>query len=161
MGEEPTRGQSHPKRRLTVDQAAAQLGITVDAVRARVKRQTIEHVREGGRVYVFLDAGQGAASHDQGSAQYAGQAEGVHDHRDELVEELRDRVRYLEEESRRKDHLLAAALERIPAIEAPPETPGAPETGSEGSGKGNNVPDEPHHPVERPSSWWRKFFGFE
>jgi hypothetical protein len=31
-------------------------------------------------------------------------------------------VRYLEEESRRKDHLLAAALERIPAIEAP-QTP--------------------------------------
>jgi hypothetical protein len=47
-----------------------------------------------------------------------------------LVEELRDRIRYLEEESRRKDHLLAAALERIPPIEAPE----SPESTSVGSG---------------------------
>lgn len=50
------------------------------------------------------------------------------DDRDELVEEPRDRTRYLEEESCRKTHLLAA-LECIPAIEAPQAAPGSPEVG--------------------------------
>src|SRR5215212_578903 len=35
------------------------------------------------------------------------------------------------EENRRKDHLLAAALERIPALEPPPEARESPETPSE------------------------------
>jgi hypothetical protein len=157
-------GGPHPSRRLTVAQAADQLGISVDAVRARIKRETIEHVREGGRVYVLLGADQDDASHAQDNAQDADQAspEDAHDYRDELLEELKDRVRYLEEESRRKDHLLAAALERIPAIEAPSEATGGSETVSEEPRRGD-VPSGdqgPHHPVERPS-WWRKFFGFE
>jgi hypothetical protein len=161
MGEEGVRGgnRAHPGRRLTVAQAADQLGISVDAVRARIKRETIEHVREGGRVYVILGDDQDEASHDQDRDQDTDQGEPSP--RDELIEELRDRVRYLEEESRRKDHLLAAALERIPAIEAPasPEATGAPETAAAEAGRGD-IPPEEHHPVERPS-WWRRFFGFE
>ena len=46
-------------------EAAAALGITVDAVRARVKHGTIAHEREGGRVWVLLDADQPRASRDQ------------------------------------------------------------------------------------------------
>src|SRR3954468_18940299 len=101
MGEEGIRGgdRSHSRRRLTVAQAADVLGVTVDAVRARIKRGTIDHRREEGRVYVILDVDQVAGSHDQGtdqdSAQYADWAR-----RDELVEELRDRVRSLEEANR-------------------------------------------------------------
>jgi hypothetical protein len=49
--------------------------------------------------------------------------------------------------------------QRIPELEAPPETQRSPETASKGAGRGD-VPPEEHHPVERPS-WWRKFFGFE
>jgi len=41
-------------QRLTVCEAAAALGITVDAVRSRIKRGTIAYEREGGRVYVLL-----------------------------------------------------------------------------------------------------------
>ena len=37
-------------------EAADALGITVDAVRSRIKRGTIEHERVGGRVYVLLVA---------------------------------------------------------------------------------------------------------
>jgi predicted ArsR family transcriptional regulator len=40
MGEGASR---NTRRRLTIDQAADQLGITVDAVRGRVKRGTITH----------------------------------------------------------------------------------------------------------------------
>jgi len=131
--------------RLTVAQAAERLGITQDAVRQRVRRGTIEHERtEDGRVYVYLtedDAQPDAVPYAVQKAQ---------------LEELRDRVRYLEEESRRKDHLLAAALERIPpAIQAP----GSPESASEGPGSTMTptVQDEPESATQRP--WWRRLIG--
>lgn len=91
---------SHARRRLTVAQAAEALGVTVDAIRSRVKCGSIDHTREDGRVYVILGDDQGAPSNDQGDDQ--GTAQHAPDPRDELLEELRDRVRYLEEESRRK-----------------------------------------------------------
>ncbi len=49
---------------------------------------------------------------------------------EDQVEYLRRELEIRNDELRRKDHLLAAALERIPAIE-PPETPEAPEGASE------------------------------
>ncbi len=149
-------------------QAAEALGVTVDAIRARIKRGTIDHTRESGRVYVLLGVDQDNTSHDQdtdqGGTQHADQppesgAEAP-DPRDELLEELRDRVRYLEEESRRKDHLLAAALERIPVLEAPREPPDAPETAA---GEPERV--EPRlatggaQEAARRRPWWRRWFG--
>ncbi len=76
------------------------------------------------------------------------------DVRDALIEELKDRIRYLEEESRRKDHLLAAALERIPAIEPASEPRDGPETVAEAAGGGEVPPDGERR------SWWRRFFGY-
>lgn len=146
--------RSHARRRLTVAQAADQLGVTVDAIRSRVKRGSIDHVREGGRVYIMLGGAQHATSRDQGTDRDTAQAtEAGPGNRDDLVEELRDRVRYLEVESRRKDHLLAAALERIPAIEAPQEATESPESAEPRSATGEQ--QEPTSP--RP--WWRRMFG--
>lgn len=162
MGEEGIQDadRSHPSRRLTVAQAADVLGVSVDAVRARIKRKTIEHVREGGRVYVLLGGDQGATSTDQDRAQGADQDAFVApDPRDELVEELRDRVRYLEEESRRKDHLLAAALERIPALEASSEATAAAEMAAEEAVRGDATLGQ-QEPAQR-RSWWREFFGVQ
>jgi excisionase family DNA binding protein len=105
------------QRRITVHDAARQLGISEDAVRMRVKRGTLEAEREGGRLYVILT--------DEPTTEPTGRT-------DELVEELRDRVRYLErqvEEERsarfRADQLLARLMERVPELEppAPPESP--------------------------------------
>jgi len=109
----------HNLYRLTVAQAAERLGITQDAVRQRIRRGSIDHDKdENGRVYVYLDPTH--TEHDT-----------VHDGvRDELVEELRDRVRYLEEESRRKDSIILTMAQRIPELEAAPEQREAPETGS-------------------------------
>lgn len=58
----PGRPRNDPRRRLTVAQAADQLGISVDAMRARVKRGTVPTEREGGRVYVWLDYAPGRFS---------------------------------------------------------------------------------------------------
>jgi len=91
----------------------------------------------GGRVYVLLPTEQ---TGEQTSEQT------------ELVEELRRQNEYLREENRRKDHLLAAALERIPAIEAP-------QTAQEEPERAEPHPDAPgaqEGTQRRP--WWRRWF---
>ena len=87
-----------------------------------------------------------------------------------LVEALEEQITYLreqaalwQEEARRKDHLLAAALEaaaleRTPALEEPSEPREERVMDSE-EPYSTHAPI-PEHPVERPS-WWRRFFGFE
>ena len=82
-----------------------------------------------------------------------------------VVEALQAEVRYLREEmtrrdeayreeSRRKDHLLAAALERIPAIETGEATEPreSPESAEPRSDRGT-----PPEEQERRSWWWRVF----
>ena len=48
-----------------MSEAADALGVTVDAVRSRVKRGTIAHERVGGRVYVLLGGDEVRPGHDQ------------------------------------------------------------------------------------------------
>jgi len=47
--------RAETKRRLTVPEAAAELGTTSEGVRSRIKRGTIETERESGRVWVILE----------------------------------------------------------------------------------------------------------
>jgi hypothetical protein len=138
--------------------AAAELGTTVDALRKRVQRGTIEHERDDeGHVWIVLDAVRPRQDTDQDAVRPQSE-------RAELISELRAHNATLREqlESERQAHaearrLLLRALERIPpAIEAPesPEPrsdrPGPPAAGG-----------EPETPSERPEerSWWRRMFG--
>ena len=62
-----------------------------------------------------------------------------------------------DEEIRRRDHLLAAALERIPALEAPPDTTlseprGSRETASEEAAKGTRLSESSRSPHRRRGS---------
>jgi excisionase family DNA binding protein len=123
------------RRRLTVAEAAGVLGVTVDAIRSRVKRGTIAHVREGGRVYVLLGADQGRPGHDQPPDQGGDQdAPPGEDRTAELIATLREQLseeRQAHAEARR---LLMAALERIPPqLEAPRESPQTAAEASEGA----------------------------
>ncbi len=151
--------------RLSLKAAAEVLGISEDGVRKRLKRGSIPHDRdETGKLYVYLDASETKAdtsADTSADAPGAGAGHQIGD-RDELIEELRDRVRALEEANRETRRLLAGALERIPAIE-PPETPGAPERPSEEPEKVDvaDRPEEAQKGAERRSSWWRKWFGFD
>ena len=154
MGEGRT-DEPQANQRLTVAQAAASLGITEGAVRSRIKRGTLPTVREGGTVYVVLSDGTSEANQTTNAGEPGDQSE--------LVESLQDQVSYLRgqleaerEAGRRKDHLLAAALERIPAIEAPQATESATEEQSD-----TETPPQQQEPSEGRSSWWRRFFGFE
>jgi chromosome segregation ATPase len=107
-----------------VAEASEILGITVEAVRGRIKRGTLEHERDSGTVYVFLDADHPPTSHQPDNDQSTGQARPVA--HEELAAELRNRIHYLErqveeerEARRRADTLLAQLMQRIPELEAP------------------------------------------
>jgi hypothetical protein len=137
-----TEGMRMGTRRLDLGEAASVLGVSREAVRRRAKRGTLDSERgDDGKLYVWV--------HDDDHTDH--HSDDVH--HDPLVEELRDRIRYLEEESRRKDHLLAAALERIPAIEAPE----SPESTSVGSGNTHGE-GETQDPISLP--WWRRWLGW-
>ncbi len=166
MGEERTgapRDEPQTTHRLTVAQAAVSLGITEGAVRSRIKRGTLPTVKEGGTVYVVLGAGTSEANQSTNTAEPSG---GPSD-QSELVESLQDQISYLRDQleaereaGRRKDHLLAAALERIPAasLEPPRAERDAPETASDGE-SGTETPADDTEPEKR--SWWAKLFGVE
>ena len=132
MGEDRTAPQSG--RRVTVDEAARHLGLSVDAVRKRVQRNQIPHEKDlAGRVRIILDE---AETLQDESPDTTGQSA---DPRGELLDELRDRINYLErqveeerEARRRADTILAQLSQAnaeqartIRALEppAPPETP--------------------------------------
>src|SRR5215208_1715082 len=148
-------------RRVTVVEAATILSITPDAVRSRLRRGTLRKDRgPGGEVLVMLDGDASATDRPSDQPTVA------------LVEALEEQITYLreqaalwQEEARRKDHLLAAALEgaaleRTPALEEPSEPREERVMDSEEEPYSTHAPPMPEHPVERPS-WWRRFFGFE
>ena len=158
VGEDARRGT---RRRLTVQDAADALGVTVDAVRSRVKRGTIAHEREGGRVYVLLG---GDESHpgrdqytDQGGDQGAGESE---DRTAELIATLREQLQAERQAHSEARRIIAGLVERIPAIEAPqesteasqtveqePESAEEPRSGAPGAQEGARRP------------WWQRIIG--
>jgi excisionase family DNA binding protein len=156
MGEDRTRDRLGD--RITTAEAARRLGITEGAVRKRAQRGKIRHERDGdGRLWVWL-------SSDETRRDSPRDGPGQSRDTSQLVEELRGRVAFLEaelkirtEENRRKDHLLAAALERIPAIEAPQESPDPSEKPPEPV-PSTETPLERETPAE-PRPWWRRVFG--
>ena len=164
-------------RRVTVEDASRVLGISESAIRKRIERNTLRSVRENGTRYVLLEAV--TTGHDTDTTRHVNEttadlsttSTALIDAKDETIAELRSRVESLErqldarqEEIRRRDHLLAAALERIPELLPSPgtEPQESPQTVAEDAGG-----SEPHPATEgpqegaEPRSWWRRWFGFE
>lgn len=166
---QPDNGQT-TQSRYTVHEAALLLGLSVEAVRKRAERGKLTSIKgEDGTRYVLLDADQTATglSQDNGQTELIealyGQIEFL---REELAArnvELRHREEEYREESRRKDHLLAAALERIPELPPPPapaseKAPEEPETVAHGAKKGG-ARSVSWEPAEERSWLYRFFFG--
>lgn len=153
-------------RRATVREAAKLLGISPEAVRARIRRGTLQKDKgPDGTVFVRLNAEQTRYNDDRSSDESDVGADHMC-----LVATLEEEVSFLRaelvtrnEELRRKDHIIAALTERIPELEAPREPVAGgterPVTTPEEFSRAY-APPESVHPVERPS-WWRRFFGLE
>ena len=124
-------GQDRPQDgldRLTVAEAAERLGVTQDAIRKRMARGTIRHVREDGRLYVYLDTFERASKTVQDEGQDAMSKTVQDSGQDRYVESLEDQIQFLRRELERKDAILLRLTERIPEPEAVQELRDAPET---------------------------------
>jgi hypothetical protein len=159
-------------RLFTVKDAGEILGISPEAVRARLKRGTLHReTGEDGTVYVRLDA----AATDDGSdgtngwtGNGTGAGEGQGD--GERLDDLREEVAFLREElsrerearvkeKRRHDTIVLQLAQRIPELEAQRETPletrDAPETVS---GDARNGTGRDGNRSEPRRSWLYRFF---
>jgi hypothetical protein len=152
---------------LTVANAARILGVSKQAIRQRIYRDTIPHSKApDGTVFVRItetNAETNSENNGENNAESCGSAEPSEASR-ELVEELRDRIGFLERqlEIEQRAHaelrrLLAGTLERIPALEErSPDPPEVPVRASEEQSNGENE-EAPPEPDKRP--WWRKLLG--
>jgi len=179
MGEDRQAADRPPTtQRVCVSEAAAALGISVEAVRGRIKRGTIGHERDDDRVYVLLDADQTATGRDQGDDRTTD--------RPELVAALQERIEDLRtdrdawrEQARRSDYLLGSSMERTRELEgrlrelepgSSSATPNDPESPTADAG-GADVPDrgvpdrgvpvrgEAAQEGTQRRSWWRRLIG--
>jgi hypothetical protein len=138
------------EERLSVGEAAARLGVTRDAIHKRIRSNSIRHEQgEDGRFYVYVDTPTTGAdtSADMSTAARA-----------ELLDELRDRLHFVErqleeerqartEERRRHDTLMAQLMQRIPELE-PPAPPESPEPREPGPHRVRPERAEPVDPVD-------------
>ena len=163
MGEGPQDAdRSQPVTRLTVSEAAAVLGISVEAVRGRIKRGTIEYEREGDRVYILVGGDKSSTGRDQGGDQ----PQPVGD-QTPLVENLLDQVAYLREQlaeereaRRRADTVIAQLTSRIPQLEAPRDEQEPPSGAAPRSDEGMMGTQGPEEATQRPRrGLWRRIFG--
>jgi hypothetical protein len=114
-------------RRVTLREASEELGVSLEAVRKREKRDSLRSDKDpDGRVYVYMEEGEDASS--PGPDTEASE-------RSELVEALRDEISHLRRESERKDTIIlslsqanAEQARTLRALEAPPDERESPET---------------------------------
>jgi hypothetical protein len=149
--------------RVSVEEAATLLGIEKGSVKKRIQRGKLLSEKDAsGTIWVYLDRSETVRDQSQGQSET---------NRDELVGELRDRVRSLERrldeerESRRRADTIIAQLSRaneeqartIRELEAPSEPLGGPEKVEEETEERAEPRPESQEGVQRP--WWRRIFG--
>ncbi len=161
-------GNQPTTSRVTVQEAARALGVTVEAIRGRIKRGTLRSTKaEDGNVFVFIPAtdqtnGQTRPADDQPKPD-ANQPGPDADHtqpipdQTELVHVLRELLEDERAANRENRRIIAMLASRVPELEPAKESPQKPrnghETVSENAGNGEAQPE----PEKR--SWWRRLFG--
>jgi excisionase family DNA binding protein len=147
---------------ITVQEAADLLGTTVDGVRSRIKRGTLDSAKVGGAVYVLLDPDQSPPSSDQpglGGTSPDQSATSPEDRdallaaKDETISHLRRELDARNEELRRKDTIIMTLAQRVPELEAPQDGQEDAQEPPNGAG----VANQGQEPERR--SWWRRVFG--
>jgi len=162
VGEDRTGATRADRRRLTVPQAAEALGVTVDAVRGRIRRGKLNSEQHAGTVYVWLDAPEEDDSRGPSSTSHRpsdDQSERIEDFREEVAY-LREQLAQANERDRENRRIIAALTQRIPAIEAPADERGSPrEKEDDDEDQAQPRPDSPGPQEPAPRPWWRRVFG--
>lgn len=170
----------------TVSNAARILGVSKQAIRQRIYRDTIPHRKQAdGTVSVRLvghnpetnventresHVGNTVKTNTESHVETNGHSTTVDSslpevEARELIDELRNRIDFVErqlEQANERDienrRIIAGLVQRVPELEASPEPRDAHETASEPRSSTPTTPDE-ERPQEQPL--WRRFFGFE
>jgi hypothetical protein len=141
--------------RLTIQEAARQLGISEGAVRKRVTRKTLRHDKDDdGRVYVYLDAG------DRRGVD-GGQDDGVDPNSNALISRLEGEVAFLRDQVQRQQEIIAQQAVTMRQLTA---------ASQEASEAAETVEEEAADSVEPRSAaggaqegarrpWWRRVLG--
>jgi excisionase family DNA binding protein len=153
--------QDTTQDRVTIQEAAERLGVKDDAIRKRIQRGTLRHEKTPeGRVFVWVDAASDATQDTAQDRYRDASQDALLTAKDETIAALREQLAQANERDRENRRIIAALTQRIPAIEAPPDSapdaPQAPEPGEEQQGRGT-VGSEPQAATQRP--WWRRVFG--
>ena len=173
--------------RVSVAEAAHRLGVSQDAIYKRIKRGTIQWEKGADdKTYVWIEEQDASTDSPSSSTDHVYESS-TDRSTDLLLDELKDRIRFLEaelddrkEEARRKDSIIMALTQRVPELEAPSEPRESPVTSEEepaststppatqGWSQGHEdetygtTPQEAEDSLRgRRRSWWRKFFGLE
>ncbi len=149
---------------ITVANAARILGVSKQAIRQRIYRNTISHRKdEEGTVFVRITG----PNPDTNGESYGEHTAYTEDANRELLDELRDRVGFLERQldteqaaSAELRRIVAGLVQRVPELEPPREPRESPETTAP-EGPPEGVEEVPPPKEEKKSiSWWRrKIFG--
>ena len=164
MGESPREAPrdqpSTGRRRVTVAEAASILGTSVEAIRGRIKRKTLEaeHTREG--VFVYLDTDQLTSGRGQTTDQLRHEPDALISAKDEAIAALCEQVeaeRRANEENRR---IIAMLTSRIPELEAPasPRQTQGPEVATELLERAETAPLARGAQSETAAPWWKRLF---
>jgi hypothetical protein len=158
-----------------VQEAAEALGTSVDAVRMRVRRGTLESEKDpDGRVHVWVNGDS-----SETKPRLDGEPEALISAKDETIRVLSEQLEAEREARRRADTIIAqltqanaALAARVPELEASSEPPGAPETADEQQGRGRPHPaatEAQEGSEPRPAApgaqegarrpWWRRVLG--
>jgi len=138
-----------------VPEAAELLGITVEAVRMRIKRGTLRSERRDGRVFVVLGSDRPTERTPEGS----GESGALTSQMQARIESLEHQLEEANERDRENRRIIAALTSRIPALEAPSRERESPETaeGQQDRGEAHSATGGAQEGEQRP--WWRRVFG--
>jgi len=145
-----------------VAEASEVLGVTVEAVRGRIKRGTLEHERDSGTVYVLLHADQMPTGPrpgvDQPTDRLQSDSSALISAKDETITTLREQLQAERQAHAEARRIIAGLVERIPpAIEAPREAREAPETVAEESERAEHYSAARGTQEATRRPWWRRW----
>jgi DNA-binding Lrp family transcriptional regulator len=160
--------------RLTVPEAAQALGISPEAVRNRLSRNTLDSVKVEGTVYVLLQADRVrhiddtpndrpryASDTPNNRSRHIGDMPGnISDEsaalisaKDETIRVLAHQLEAEREANAEMRRIVAGLVQRVPQLEAPADASESPVSASEAPGSSPTPPDQEKR------SWLARFFG--
>lgn len=156
--------ETGPDGRWATQQEAAQaLGISTEAVRMRVRRGSLSSGKDDqGRVVVWLVEDRTQSARESAHETARGTDSALVESLEARIESLERSLEHERESSRRKDHIIAGLVQRVPELpeaQEPSEesTQHAPEAEPSEDTQQREDRNEPRGSAQRP--WWRRWLG--